>query len=139
MFSAPQSAWKLVGPFGGKFAQRDALGQRLADCFVVHISDVARVHHLDAIDFEHAAQHILNQEGPEIADVRRPVNGGPAAVEPEALPRLRRQRLNGAAARVVEMDRHVRSVKAQVKGPCKRKRPEERKRPEARSGDQREP
>ncbi len=97
---------KFVGPVGGELCQGFTPGLRLADGFVVQIGDIAHVPDPDAIDFQHAAQHVLNQKSAEIADMRRPVNCRAAAVETQRLACCGFERFDGSAEGVVELDGH---------------------------------
>ncbi len=72
------------GPAGGEVVQGLAGVEGIADGFVIHISDVADVEGFGATGFESAAQHILEDEGTEVSDVRGAIDGGPAAVEAES-------------------------------------------------------
>ena len=63
--------------------------------------------HLRAVDFEHAAQRVLNEEGAKVADVRRAIDGRAAAVETQGLTALCGERLDRAAESIVELNGHL--------------------------------
>jgi len=73
------------GPLGREVGQAAALGLRIADGFVVDVGDVAHVVGLQSGDLEGASEHILDDEGAEVADVRGRVDGRSAAVEAVAV------------------------------------------------------
>ena len=65
------------------------------------MADVGDVHHVPdaiAVPLEHALQHVLEQEGPVVADVLVVVDGRPAGVQPDFASRGRAARTVAACA-----------------------------------------
>lgn len=72
---------ELVRPCGGEFRQSDGRFAGVADGFVVHVRQVADMRGGRSSQFHNAAEHILHDEGAEIADVGGSVHRGTAAVK----------------------------------------------------------
>ena len=89
-----------VGP------ERHALGEGGRDGAVVHVGEVHDVQDVVAARLEPAAQEILEEERPEVADVGVVVDGGAAGVERHASRLNGRERLYPAGQGVVELERH---------------------------------
>ena len=100
---------EFVGPLSGEIAERALLLLRTADGLVVDVGDVADVLHLarTELQFEQAADDVVDDEGAEIADVRRGVNRGASIIEAEHAVRVRRcQRFELTLERIEELDGH---------------------------------
>ena len=76
---------KLLRPALGEFNERLSGLLRVADRFIIDVGDVTDVQSRRAAELDHAAEDILSHEGAEVSNVRRAINGGPAAVEAECL------------------------------------------------------
>ena len=94
---------KLLRPALGEIGQRLPRFLRIADRLVIHIRDVAHMQRRRAGSLHHAAHHILRHEGAEVADVRRAIDRGSAAVETQRLAIQRRGFAIGAGQGVVEL------------------------------------
>jgi hypothetical protein len=99
---------EFVGPLLGDFGERALFLLGLTDGAVVDVGEVADVFHLvlAELEFEEAAEDVVDDEGAEIADVRGGVDGRAAVVETEnavgvrgaefaSLPRERVEKLDG--------------------------------------------
>ena len=93
---------KFLRPALGEVRQRLPRLLRVADGFVVHVGDVAHVQSGGAGGLHHAAHHILRHKGAEVADVRRAVHRGAAAVKAQCFAVERRDIAVGAGEGVVE-------------------------------------
>jgi hypothetical protein len=82
----------LLGPLLGDFGERAFFLLGLADGAVVDVGEVADVFHLvlAELEFEEAAEDVVDDEGAEIADVRGGVNRRSAVVEAENAVGVRR-------------------------------------------------
>ena len=78
--------------------------RRIANDLVVHIRDVHHVMQGEALLAQEPPQDINMEEGTEVADVPVVVDRRPAAIHPQLRRAHRRQRLNGAAQGVVEIE-----------------------------------
>ena len=76
---------ELVGPLLGDLGERAFLLLRLADGAIVDVGEIADVLHLvrAELQLEQAAEHVVDDEGAEVADVRGRVDGRAAVVEAE--------------------------------------------------------
>ncbi len=100
---------ELVGPLLGDLGECAVLLAGAADGLVVDVGDVADVLHLVGaeLELEHAAQEVVDDEGAEVADVRRRVDGGAAVVETvDAVGLGRAELFQAAGERVEERDGH---------------------------------
>ena len=97
---------EFLGPIGSEIGQRLALSLRLTDGFVIEIGDIAHVFDRCAIDFEHAAERVLDKESAEVADMCRAVDCGAAAIETQSIAAHGGERLNRAAKCIVKFDGH---------------------------------
>ena len=86
--------------------ERHALLTRRGDGPVVHVGQVHDMEDLVAAGLEPAAQKVLEEERPEIADVGVVVDGGTAGVERHPARVERLERLDFPGQRVVEAERH---------------------------------
>ena len=86
----------------GVFFERFALCDGVANDFVVDIRDVHDVVERKARRAQPAPQEIVEDEGPEVADVREVVDGGTAGVHLDGLAFQRFERLHLLGERVVE-------------------------------------
>ena len=76
----------------------------IADDLVLHIRDVHAVAHLEARGLEGALEQILEQEGPQVADVGEVVDRGPTGVEGDHAGIQRIHGLHPPSEGVEEMD-----------------------------------
>lgn len=74
---------EFLRPSGGEGVECHAGLLGVADGFVVDIGEVADVFGVLASEFDDAAEDVLQDEGAEVADVRRSVDGRSATVEPQ--------------------------------------------------------
>ncbi len=88
-----------VGIDVGVFLERLALGDGVADDFVVHVGDVHDVVERVAGGAQPAAHEVVKDKGPEVADVGVVVDGGAAGVHADevAFKRFRRAGRFGSA------------------------------------------
>ena len=85
---------KLLRPAGCEIAQRLAESLRFADCFVIHIRQIADMERASAARFQSATEDILQYKSAEIANVGGAIDRGTAAIKPESLAIDRRQILD---------------------------------------------
>ena len=94
-------------PLGAEILQRDALLHRGTDRLVVHVGDVTDMLHGHTVEFQRPAKDVLRKESAEVADVRRAVDGGTAAIHAVGgFGRGGAQFLFGARKRVEQTDGH---------------------------------
>jgi len=74
---------EFVGPLPGDLGERAVFVAGALDGFVVDVGEIANVFHLVGaeLEFEEAAEDVVDDESAEIADVGRGVDGGAAVVE----------------------------------------------------------
>jgi hypothetical protein len=115
---------ELVGPALGESRQGHLRRHRPADRLVVHVGEVADMLHLEAVDLERATEDVLQEEGPEVADVGRAVHGRTAAIHAEGgAAGLEEQGAHLAAHGVVQEDGHtVRPDRKEARPRARRKR-----------------
>ena len=94
---------EFLRPALGEVGQRLPRLLGIADRFIIHVRDVAHVQRGRAGGLDHAAHHILRHEGAEVADVRRAIHRGAAAVKAQRLAIQRRGFAISAGQGVVEL------------------------------------
>ena len=100
---------KFVGPLLGDVGQGATFFAGTADGFVVNVGEVADVFYFIGaeLELEEAADHVVDDESAEVADVRRGVNRGAAIIEADDAVGLRRSdRFEAALERIVKLDGH---------------------------------
>ena len=65
----------------GEFPEGEFFLPRSRDGLVVHVGDVHGMVHAEAAELQVPAEEVVEEEGPEVADVRVAVHRGPAGVD----------------------------------------------------------
>ena len=73
---------KFFSPMAGELFERLASSLRVTDCLIIQIGKVTDMLGRRASQLQGSTKYILNHEGAEISNVRRPVDCGATAIKP---------------------------------------------------------
>ena len=97
---------EILNIWSREFVDADVLFRRLVDDAVVNIGQVKYVRQFIALIFQIPTQNIAENERPEIADVRKIPDGGPADVHADLVV-VKRMKLFDSSSQCVEKLKHI--------------------------------